>query len=113
LKFTLKINNIPLNKPSKTTEKLALISSLPAPILAKSSKKVKDIAIYFKKNDNSKGKETSKKPYTQTLSRSQEVNFISIYFLSYFHFHFDLFLIFDFSIFRILRVRVRSDQSQH
>jgi len=51
-------------------EKLALVSSLPSPILAKSPKKVKDITTYFKKNNNSKGKETSKKSYVQTLSNS-------------------------------------------
>ena len=31
-----------------------------------------------------------------TMSRSQEVDFVSVYFLSYFHFNFDLFFIFQF-----------------
>ena len=64
LKFTPKINNIPKNKGSKETKKLASVSSLPPPIPAKSPKKVKDIMKYFKKSNNPKGKEITRKSYT-------------------------------------------------
>jgi len=64
LKFTLKINNISKNKDNKETKKLASVSSLPPPIPAKSPKEVKDIAKYFKKSNNPKDKETTRKSYT-------------------------------------------------
>jgi len=67
-KFTPKINNIPKNKGSKKTEKPASISSLPSPIPVKLPKEVKDIAKYFKKNNNPKGKETTRKLYAQASS---------------------------------------------
>jgi len=43
------------------------------------------------------------------MSRSQEVDFVYFIFLS--HFYFSLNLLFIFSIFRTVRVRVRSNQS--
>ena len=62
-KFTPKINNILKNKDSKKTEKPASISSLPPSIPVKLSKKIKDIAKYFKKNENLKDKKTTRKLY--------------------------------------------------
>lgn len=62
-KFTPKINNILKNKGSKKTEKPASISSLPPSIPVKLSKKIKDIAKYFKKNENLKDKKTTRKLY--------------------------------------------------
>ena len=64
LKFTPKVNNIPKNKGSKETEKLASVSSLSPPIPMKSPKKIKDI---IKKNNNPKDKEMTRKLYTQVL----------------------------------------------
>ena len=64
-KFTLKINNIPKNKGSKDNENPAFVSRLPPPIPAKSPKEVKDITKFFKKIENSKGKENMKKSYAQ------------------------------------------------
>jgi len=49
LKFTSKINNIPKNKGSKKTKKLASVSYLSPSIPVKLPKEVKDIAKYFKK----------------------------------------------------------------
>ena len=63
LKFTSKINNILKNKGSKETEKPASVSSLPPPISAKLPREVKDIMKYFKKNDNPKSKEITRKSY--------------------------------------------------
>lgn len=62
-KFTPKINNILKSKGSKKTEKPASISSLPPSIPVKLSKKIKDIAKYFKKNENLKDKKTTRKLY--------------------------------------------------
>ena len=67
LKFTPKVNNIPKNKGSKETEKLASVSSLSPPIPMKLPKKIKDIMKYFKKNNNPKDKEMTRKLYTQVL----------------------------------------------
>ena len=65
-KFTPKINNNNLkNKGSKSNNKLATVSRLSPPIPAKSPKKVKDIARFFKKNEKSKEKETPRKSYAQ------------------------------------------------
>ena len=72
-KFTPKINHILKNKSNNETEKLASVSNLPSPISTKSSKKVKDIEKFFKKNNNIKGKEISRKLYTQTLLSSNIV----------------------------------------
>ena len=69
MKFSPKINNnIPKNKGSKETKKPASVLSWPPSIPVKSPKKVKDIAKYFKKIDNSKEKEIVRKSYTQASS---------------------------------------------
>ena len=64
-KFTLKISNInnSKNKDGKGNNKLATVSRLSLPISAKSSKKVKDIVKFFKKNEKSKENETLRKSY--------------------------------------------------
>jgi len=67
-KFTPKINNILKNKNSKETKKLAFVSSLPPFIPVKSPKKIKDIMKHFKKNDNTKGQDITRKLYAQVLS---------------------------------------------
>jgi len=69
-KFTLEIynNNNTKNKGSKSNNKLATVSRLPLPIPAKLSKKVKDIAKFFKKNKKSKEKKTPRKSYAQMSS---------------------------------------------
>jgi len=59
-KFTSKIynNNMFKNSGSKSNDKPATINRLPPPIPVKSSKEVKDIAKFFKKNEKTKEKET-------------------------------------------------------
>jgi len=64
-KFTLKINNISKNKGRKDNKNLASISRLPLPIPAKLPKEVKDITKFFKKIENLKEKESTKKSYVQ------------------------------------------------
>ena len=64
-KFTLKINNISKNKGRKDNKNLASVSRLPLPISAKLPKEVKDITKFFKKIENSKEKESTKKSYAQ------------------------------------------------
>jgi len=59
-KFTPKINNIPKNKGSNDNKNPASVSRLP--------KEVKDITKFFKKIENSKGKENMKKSYAQASS---------------------------------------------
>jgi len=63
LKFTSEVNNILKNKGSKETKKLTFVSSLPPSIPTKSLKEVKDIMKYFKKNNNPRGKEMTRKLY--------------------------------------------------
>jgi len=72
-KFTSRINNVWKNKESKETEKLASVLSLSSSISAKLPKEVKDIVKYFKKNDNSKGKEIARKLYAQALSSGKNI----------------------------------------
>ena len=50
-KFTPKTINTPKLRNTKTTKKLALVSSLSSSILAKSLKEVRDLIKFFKKNN--------------------------------------------------------------
>jgi len=61
-------NNNSKNKGSKSNDKPATVSRLPLSIPAKSPKKVKDIAKFFKKNEKEKEKETPRKSYAQVSS---------------------------------------------
>ena len=59
----LTTTTIPKKKSSKSNNKLATVSRLSPPILAKLPKEVKDIVKFFKKNKRSKEKETLRKSY--------------------------------------------------
>jgi len=66
-KFTLKIkeHNASKSDKGKSTDKLATINKFPPLILAKLPKEINDIAKFFKKNKQLKGKDIQKKSYTQ------------------------------------------------
>ena len=65
MQFNPQVNGSNNNKKGNDLNKLASISKLPSPILAKSPKEINEISKYFKKNI---GKKETKKLYTQALS---------------------------------------------
>ena len=67
LKFIPQVKNIPALGKSKDVAKLTFVLSIPPPILAKTSKEVKEISKFFKKINNP----TLKKSYTQTSTSKQ------------------------------------------
>ena len=72
-KFNPQTRKSLLPSNNKDTAKLTFVSPILFPILAKSSKEVKEISKYFKKIENP----TLKKSYTQTSSNSVNNNNIS------------------------------------
>ena len=66
MQFNLSSNGINISKKDKDAAKLASISNLPPPILAKSPKEINTISKYFKKSSENK----EKKSYDQALAPS-------------------------------------------
>ena len=61
---------MPVKVKDKEVTKSTYVSTLPPPILAKSSKKVNKISKYFKKNISS----AQKKSYMQAFSKTSSLN---------------------------------------
>ena len=85
-KFTSKVQEIKnKSKNNKQTDKPASFVKILPPILAKTSKEVKEVSKFFKKNSQLIEKKDIKKSYIQTLSTSsntKEILKIKIKFLN-------------------------------